>query len=70
MHWRIFGALKKKFDLVINKTDLKRVRRRRMRVKVFHTQCMEALIFYFHAISNLTRFFYALRFVDASDEPL
>ena len=31
---------------------------------------MEAFNYYFHAITNLTRFFYALRFVDASNEPL
>jgi|TARA_E500000178_G_scaffold354486_1_gene423609 hypothetical protein len=35
----------------------------------FTPQSMEALNFYFHAFSNFTRFFYALEFVDASDEP-
>ena len=39
-----------------------------MRVRNFNAQSMEALNFYFHAFPNFTRFFYALRLVDASDE--
>lgn len=30
---------------------------------------MEAFNYYFHAFTYFTRFFHALRFVDASDEP-